>query len=125
MISKPRSATRACVLAQLRCSAKASSGSAWIECDNSIKSPRCRWTTSSTVVDAVAVGILAVSHRRSALRAGARRRPLRFVLVTSAPTDPQATADAAAAELLARAGVDSFDVAVVLGSGWAPAAAEL
>jgi purine-nucleoside phosphorylase len=40
-------------------------------------------------------------------------------------TDPQATAEAAAAELLARTGVDSFDVAVVLGSGWAPAAAEL
>lgn len=40
-------------------------------------------------------------------------------------TDPQALADAAAAELLARTGVGSFDVAVVLGSGWAPAAAEL
>jgi purine-nucleoside phosphorylase len=40
-------------------------------------------------------------------------------------TDPQATADAAAAELLARAGGDAFDVAVVLGSGWAPAADEL
>ena len=40
-------------------------------------------------------------------------------------TDPQATAEAAAAELLARTGVDSFDVAVILGSGWAPAAAEL
>jgi purine-nucleoside phosphorylase len=39
--------------------------------------------------------------------------------------DPQATADAAAAELLARTGAESFDVAVVLGSGWAPAAAEL
>jgi len=45
--------------------------------------------------------------------------------VTTVPTDPQATADAAAAELLARTGVDSFDIAVVLGSGWAPAAAEL
>jgi purine-nucleoside phosphorylase len=45
--------------------------------------------------------------------------------VTTAPTDPQATADAAAAELLARTGVESVDVAVVLGSGWAPAAAEL
>ena len=40
-------------------------------------------------------------------------------------TDSQRLADEAAAELLARAGVDSFDVAVVLGSGWAPAAAEL
>ena len=39
--------------------------------------------------------------------------------------DPQAVADAAADDLLARTGVDSFDVAVVLGSGWAPAAAAL
>jgi purine-nucleoside phosphorylase len=45
--------------------------------------------------------------------------------VSSAPSDPQAVADAAAAELLRRTGVDGFDVAVVLGSGWAPAAAEL
>jgi purine-nucleoside phosphorylase len=45
--------------------------------------------------------------------------------VTSAPSDPQAIADAAAVELLARTGIDAFDVAVVLGSGWAPAAAEL
>ncbi len=34
-------------------------------------------------------------------------------------------ADEAAAALRMRSGVDSFDVAVVLGSGWAPAAAEL
>ncbi len=40
-------------------------------------------------------------------------------------TDPQSVAEQAATELLARAGVDAFDVAVVLGSGWAPAAAEL
>jgi purine-nucleoside phosphorylase len=40
-------------------------------------------------------------------------------------TDPQDVADEAAAALLARTGIDSFDVAVVLGSGWAPAAAEL
>ena len=39
--------------------------------------------------------------------------------------DPQVLADKAAAELRARTGVDRFDVAVVLGSGWAPAAAEL
>jgi purine-nucleoside phosphorylase len=45
--------------------------------------------------------------------------------VTSAPTDPQAVADAAATELQARTGGAAFDVAVVLGSGWAPAAAEL
>jgi purine-nucleoside phosphorylase len=45
--------------------------------------------------------------------------------VTTAPSDPQALADAAAADLLQRSGVDGFDVAVVLGSGWAPAAAEL
>jgi purine-nucleoside phosphorylase len=37
----------------------------------------------------------------------------------------QEQADAAAAELQRRTGVDAFDVAVVLGSGWAPAAAEL
>lgn len=35
--------------------------------------------------------------------------------------DPQAVAAAAAADLLARTGRDRFDVAVVLGSGWAPA----
>jgi purine-nucleoside phosphorylase len=39
--------------------------------------------------------------------------------------DPQSLADAAAAELRARTGVARFDVAVVLGSGWAPAAAAL
>jgi purine-nucleoside phosphorylase len=43
----------------------------------------------------------------------------------AAATDPQDAADEAAESLLARTGVDSFDVAVVLGSGWAPAAAEL
>jgi purine-nucleoside phosphorylase len=41
------------------------------------------------------------------------------------PSDPQADADAAAAEIRHRTGTDRFDVAVVLGSGWAPAAAEL
>ena len=45
--------------------------------------------------------------------------------MTSAPSDPQALADAAATELLERTGVDSFDVAVVLGSGVGAAAAEL
>jgi purine-nucleoside phosphorylase len=45
--------------------------------------------------------------------------------VTSPESDPQAAADAAAAELLRRTGADGFDVAVVLGSGWAPAAAAL
>jgi purine-nucleoside phosphorylase len=46
------------------------------------------------------------------------------VVVTGAK-DPHAQADAAAAELRARTGVDRFDVTVVLGSGWAPAAAAL
>ncbi|BDX33950.1 purine nucleoside phosphorylase [Mycobacterium antarcticum] len=45
--------------------------------------------------------------------------------MTTASTDPQDVADEAAAALCTRTGVDSFDVAVVLGSGWAPAAAEL
>ena len=45
--------------------------------------------------------------------------------MTTAPSDPQAVADEAAAALRTRAGVDAFDVAVVLGSGWAPAAGEL
>ncbi len=45
--------------------------------------------------------------------------------MSDAPSDPQDVADEAAATLRTRAGVDSFDVAVVLGSGWAPAAAEL
>lgn len=39
--------------------------------------------------------------------------------------DPQTLAERAATELLARTGVARFDVAVVLGSGWAPAAEEL
>jgi purine-nucleoside phosphorylase len=38
---------------------------------------------------------------------------------------PQALAAAAADELRDRTGIEAFDVAVVLGSGWAPAAAEL
>jgi purine-nucleoside phosphorylase len=45
--------------------------------------------------------------------------------VTGVPSDPQADADAAAAEIRRRTGADRFDVAVVLGSGWAPAASEL
>jgi purine-nucleoside phosphorylase len=40
-------------------------------------------------------------------------------------TDPDASAQQAAAAIRERTGVDSHDVAVVLGSGWAPAAAEL
>jgi purine-nucleoside phosphorylase len=40
-------------------------------------------------------------------------------------TDPDAAARQAAAEIRERTGVDSHDVAVILGSGWAPAAAEL
>jgi purine-nucleoside phosphorylase len=39
--------------------------------------------------------------------------------------DPRALAMAAADELRERTGIDAFDIAVVLGSGWAPAAAEL
>jgi purine-nucleoside phosphorylase len=50
--------------------------------------------------------------------------PLGCLLVTGV-LDPQALAEAAAAELRERTGIDAFDVAVVLGSGWAPAAAEL
>jgi purine-nucleoside phosphorylase len=40
-------------------------------------------------------------------------------------TDPDAVARQAAAEIRERTGVDSHDVVVILGSGWAPAAAEL
>ncbi|WP_448700867.1 purine-nucleoside phosphorylase [Streptomyces avidinii] len=40
-------------------------------------------------------------------------------------TDPFATADAAAARLRELTGVDSHDVALVMGSGWAPAAEAL
>ncbi|MET0994507.1 MAG: purine-nucleoside phosphorylase, partial [Mycobacterium sp.] len=40
-------------------------------------------------------------------------------------TDPDAVALQAAAAIGERTGVDQHDVAVVLGSGWAPAAAEL
>ncbi|MDA8372122.1 MAG: purine-nucleoside phosphorylase [Nocardiopsaceae bacterium] len=37
-------------------------------------------------------------------------------------TDPRQTAQKAAEELRSRSGVDSYDVALVMGSGWAPAA---
>jgi purine-nucleoside phosphorylase len=40
-------------------------------------------------------------------------------------TDPDAVAQQAAAAIRERTGADSHDVAVILGSGWAPAAAEL
>ncbi|OBK71148.1 purine-nucleoside phosphorylase [Mycobacterium sp. 1274761.0] len=40
-------------------------------------------------------------------------------------TDPDAVARQAAAAIGERTGVDAHDVAVILGSGWAPAAAEL
>jgi purine-nucleoside phosphorylase len=40
-------------------------------------------------------------------------------------TDPDAVARQAAAAIRERTGVDGHDVAVILGSGWAPAAAEL
>src|SRR5262245_58161702 len=43
----------------------------------------------------------------------------------SAMTDPLAAAQDAAEELRRRTGVDRFDVAVVLGSGWKQAAADL
>ena len=52
VIAKPRSATSAWVLAQLRCSANASSGSACSEWDSSSSSPLRPRTASSTVVDA-------------------------------------------------------------------------
>jgi purine-nucleoside phosphorylase len=40
-------------------------------------------------------------------------------------TDPEAVAQQAAAAIRERTGVEEHDVAVILGSGWAPAAAEL
>ena len=40
-------------------------------------------------------------------------------------TDPEAVAQQAAAAIRERTGVERHDVAVILGSGWAPAAAEL
>ena len=53
----------------------------------------------------------------------------RLATKVDAVTDPQATPDLAAAEAAAairdRTGISHFDVAVVLGSGWAPAAAVL
>jgi purine-nucleoside phosphorylase len=66
------------------------------------------------VLDALARDILAVSHRQ-----------IGCLSVTGVPSDPLAVADEAAAEIRRRTGADAFDVAVVLGSGWAPAAAEL
>ncbi len=53
----------------------------------------------------------------------------RLATKVDAVTDPQATPDLAAAQAAAairdRTGIPHFDVAVVLGSGWAPAAAVL
>lgn len=53
----------------------------------------------------------------------------RLATKVDAVTDPQATPDFAAAQAAAairdRTGISHFDVAVVLGSGWAPAAAVL
>ena len=102
VISKPRSATNACALAQLLNSAKASSGSAWMACDSSMRSPLRRLTASSTLADAVAVGIIAVSHCQ---------------LSCPTVTDPDAIALQAAAAIRERTGVDRHDVAVILGSG--------
>ena len=64
---------------------------------------------SATLHDAVTMGIPAVSHRRYAA----------FV------TDPTALAERAAAAIAQRTGQTRHDVAVILGSGWAPAAAAL
>jgi purine-nucleoside phosphorylase len=47
------------------------------------------------------------------------------VLVTGALPDPQTLAETAAAAIVERTGGQRFDVAVVLGSGWVPAAARL
>lgn len=51
-------------------------------------------------------------------------RRLKLPTVTD-PAEPAAAARQAAAALAERTGVDAHDVAVVLGSGWAPAAAAL
>ena len=45
--------------------------------------------------------------------------------MAAAPSEPFGLATRAATELAARTGIDRFDIAVVLGSGWARAAAEL
>ena len=86
-------------------------------CDSSTKSPRRRLTASSTLNDAVTVGILAVSHCRKTVLAGR--------LSSRTVTDPDAVAASSAAAIGERTGVGEHDVAVVLGSGWAPAVDEL
>lgn len=63
-------------------------------------------------MDPVTGDILAVSHRRARLSSGA-------------VSDPDALAQRAARAVAERTGIDRHDVAIVLGSGWAPAAATL
>ena len=53
------------------------------------------------------------------------QRPDVGCLLVTDPLDPQLLADEAASALRLRTGIDRFDVAVVLGSGWAPAVAAL
>lgn len=50
------------------------------------------------------------------------RRSLSCTIVNSSNTQPRDLAAAAASVLTERAGVEAFDIAVVLGSGWRPAA---
>ena len=56
---------------------------------------------------------------------GGHPRSISLKLSSPTVTDPEAVAQQAAAAIRERTGVDDHDVAVILGSGWAPAAAEL
>src|ERR1700740_1380338 len=87
--------------------------------DNSTRSAPRRRTASSTLANAVSVGILAVSHRRARLPAGW----LGSRTVSDPAPDPDELARQAAQVIGERTGVDQHDVAVVLGSGWRPAVA--
>src|SRR5271155_1336364 len=116
VISKPRSATNACVLAQLRYSANANSGSAWIAWDSSIRSVPRRRTASSTRSNTGIGAILAVSHRLSSPTVPP---------VNDGRPDPDTLARRAAQFIAEGTGIAEHDVAIVLGSGWAPAVAAL
>ncbi len=102
VISKPRSATSACVLAQLRCSANASSGSAWIACDSSTRSAargapcdprpstreatRRRWASSQYLTVAAPLTKLPGRGGTGGTRAGGGRRRS-----PSGPASPRTT----------------------------------
>src|SRR6185312_8248659 len=135
----PRSATSALVLAALLCSANASSGSAWMSCDSAIRSLRRLSTRSwaKSAGDATSgwrrggelAGTIEVSHRGLSSRTVGDEPLARRADNTDEPLARRANntgiAEQAAAAIAEHTGVGKHDVAVVIGSGWAPAAEAL